>query len=90
MWTSDGVLIEESHFLNGELHGTYRTWWKNGMPKEVGGYVAGERVATYRWFDQKGGLLQEHDYGDPRDSASCEARQFCGRGVGGASEAWCV
>ena len=58
-----GVLTQESTYRSGELHGSYRTWWDNGQPKESGSFDMGRRTGMYRWYNQDGTLLREHDYG---------------------------
>ena len=58
-----GVLTQESTYRSGQLHGSYRTWWDNGQPKEAGSFDMGRRIGLYRWFNQDGTLLREHDYG---------------------------
>jgi len=67
MWSADGTLILKAQNQNGERHGSYKSWWDNGAPKEQGTYEAGKRVGTYRWFTQNGELWQEHDYGSARE-----------------------
>ena len=58
-----GVLREESHFSQGELHGSYRTWWDNGHPKEQGGYVAARAVADTSGTKEDGAVQTTHEYG---------------------------
>jgi antitoxin component YwqK of YwqJK toxin-antitoxin module len=63
VFSAAGVLMQELTYRAGELHGSYRTWWDNGQPKEVGTYERGHRIGLYRWYYEDGRLWQEHDYG---------------------------
>lgn len=62
VWNTQGVLIQLSHFVDGELSGPYRTWWDDGKPKEAGEYRAGTRVGKFVWYSESGEVLSEHDY----------------------------
>jgi antitoxin component YwqK of YwqJK toxin-antitoxin module len=57
------VLTLEAYSLEGEYHGRYRSWWDNGVLKEEGTYISGQRVGIYRWYKDTGELWEEHDYG---------------------------
>jgi len=60
---SAGVLIEEAFYVDGQLHGPYRSFWHSGTAKEEGTFSRGSRVGIYRWYKLDGSLWQEHDYG---------------------------
>jgi len=63
VFSTAGVLTQELTYRAGQLHGSYRTWWDNGQPKESGSYDTGRRIGLYRWYKDDGTLWQEHDYG---------------------------
>jgi antitoxin component YwqK of YwqJK toxin-antitoxin module len=63
VYSTAGVLTQESHFSRGELHGPYRTWWDNGQPKEQGEYVRGKRSGRYVWYQEDGLVIRTHEYG---------------------------
>jgi antitoxin component YwqK of YwqJK toxin-antitoxin module len=63
IYSPTGVLTQESHFSQGELHGAYRTWWDNGQPKEQGEYVHGKRSGRYVWYEYDGAVSKVHEYG---------------------------
>jgi antitoxin component YwqK of YwqJK toxin-antitoxin module len=63
IYSTAGVLTQESHFSGGELHGPYRSWWENGHPKEQGEYVRGKRCGRYVWHQEDGSVLKTHEYG---------------------------
>ncbi len=62
IYTSAGILTQESHFSRGELHAPYRSWWDNGRPKEQGEYVRGKRSGKYVWYQEDGSVLKTHEY----------------------------
>ncbi|MGC1522887.1 MAG: hypothetical protein WA803_15210 [Steroidobacteraceae bacterium] len=57
-----GKLRQECHFLEGKLHGEYKSWWDNGKVKERGQYASGIRVGRYEWFDRDGTEVKVVDY----------------------------
>jgi antitoxin component YwqK of YwqJK toxin-antitoxin module len=63
VFSTAGVLTQELTYRAGQLHGSYRTWWDNGQPKESGSYDKGRRIGLYRCYKDDGTLWQEHDYG---------------------------
>ena len=58
-WHEDGSVQISCEYLDGELHGSYNSYWANGALKEVGVYAQGRR-SEYRWFDEKGTMVQEY------------------------------
>jgi antitoxin component YwqK of YwqJK toxin-antitoxin module len=63
VFSSAGALTQELTYRAGKRHGSYRTWWDNGQPKEAGTYDMDRRTGLYRWYYEDGTLWQEHDYG---------------------------
>ena len=54
IYSTAGVLTQESHFSRGELHGPYRSWWSSGLLKEQGEYIRGKRSGQYVWYQEDG------------------------------------
>jgi len=63
IYSTAGVLTQESHFLRGELHGRYCSWWGNGHLKEQGEYIQGKRSGRYVWYQEDGSVMKTHEYG---------------------------
>jgi antitoxin component YwqK of YwqJK toxin-antitoxin module len=57
--SSDGVIEKVYSIVNSEIHGEYKSYWRNGKLKECGSYHNGKRLSLYRWYDDDGELIQE-------------------------------
>lgn len=55
----DGSLMLEATLKDGEFHGYYRSYWKNGLVKEEGVYENGKALKGYRWYQDDGTLWKE-------------------------------
>jgi len=65
VYTPGGTLVQELHYVAGQLHGPYHTWWETGLPKESGECSNGQRIGEYRWHNIDGTLSQSHNYVTP-------------------------
>ncbi|MEZ6013512.1 MAG: hypothetical protein R3F49_00230 [Planctomycetota bacterium] len=57
-----GFAARVEHWLEGQLDGTYRSWWPNGQPREEGAYIAGAREGLWRRFSRQGKCIEEGVY----------------------------
>ena len=46
----------ETHFKEGILNGSTKTWYKNGKVRFTGFYTDGEKSGTWYWYDDEGKL----------------------------------
>lgn len=58
-WRRDGSPKLEATLKDGEFHGHYRSYWKNGLVKEEGIYENGKALKGYRWYRDDGALWKE-------------------------------
>lgn len=52
-----GPKWEESYFINGKLHGLYKTWYPNGNQYEECYYIAGKKEGIYSSWNEEDGTL---------------------------------
>jgi len=57
-----GVLIEETHWVNGTQHGPHRKWWFNGNPCETGQFEDGCRAGLWVSEYFTGGPMWSGEY----------------------------
>jgi len=59
----DGKLWSEGYFKRGVSDGPRSTWYENGIKRYEGFYRNGLIAGKWRYYDQKGGMVKEVDYG---------------------------
>ncbi|MEL6344540.1 MAG: GTP-binding protein [Myxococcota bacterium] len=57
-----GVLIQEEHWADGDLHGPCKIWGVTGHILEEGGHVRGERHGRWTFSGYDGAVISEGDY----------------------------
>lgn len=99
-WTED-QLAQSSHYVEGELHGTVREWYRDGPAKSEGRFAEGKREGTHiswwpdgrvRWKAKfRGGVLKSV-HGDTRilDRECPEGSLPFGSAPPHGRQIWCV
>ena len=63
-WWDNGILMIESHYIDGELEGEFRSWHRNGEQDSVFNYKNGVRQGMQRMWHDNGQLAEEVSYLD--------------------------
>src|SRR3990167_8803650 len=61
-WHGNGLLREETTYLNGLYAGSYQSWYDNGQLREESAYVNGQLEGPYRCWHDNGQLREESAY----------------------------
>jgi len=56
------TVMSEENYVNGKLHGEYRTYYQSGKPTEIAYYKNGFLDSIYRKYSIKGHLYQHFSY----------------------------
>ena len=55
-------VVEETNYLNGQLHGTRKTFYDDGSPQMETNYVNGKREGAEKYYDEEGNITLEYTY----------------------------
>ncbi len=63
-WNSAGILIESVPLFDGEMQGLHQYWSVKGALMAKGQEKAGIRTGLWEYYDESGGVVESHDYGE--------------------------
>jgi antitoxin component YwqK of YwqJK toxin-antitoxin module len=58
-----GGIRYEGQLIDGEMHGEWRFYRKDGSLMRSGSFVRGVQAGVWRTYDRSGGLVKETDFG---------------------------
>ena len=62
LWTGDGNIAQEEHYLNGKLNGEKKVYYANGNPRSVGEYVDDKPNGRHLEYDEQNKISEEANY----------------------------
>lgn len=65
---SDGAIQWRGFKLDGEMHGDWEFFRKDGSLMRSGGFDRGQQVGIWRTYDRSGALVKETDFSDGREA----------------------
>ncbi|MEM6343515.1 MAG: TonB family protein [Bacteroidota bacterium] len=63
-WNSAGVLIESVPLVDDKMQGLHQYWSAKGELMAKGQETAGLRTGLWEYYDESGGVMESHDYGE--------------------------
>lgn len=64
MFSEQGYELSIHVYRDGKLHGDVIVYHPNGALNYNGEYYEGERVKTWKFYDENGNLIKEEDFGE--------------------------
>ena len=62
MYSLNGILVEEAHYVDGVLNGEVKRWYENGQVYQEGQYVDGMMDGSWLVFYSDGNLAAKADF----------------------------
>jgi len=71
-WFRNGQVSAITEWWQGEKHGRFEMWHSNGQKRAEGEHSHWQAVGVWRTWDTDGKLLQEKDFGPPREAPAAD------------------
>ena len=63
-WHDNGQLSAQTEWSNGRKQGKFVLWYSNGQKRAEGAHRDMQPVGSWRFWDNRGNLIQEREFGN--------------------------